>query len=279
MPTYRQLWPVLVAFGTLRSPCFEPSTQNHHHSLAYTGLEALERMKKWLKAACESFFLIGCLLAWAAVAMNYGDGVATGTYKFEQNGESSTLSLHANHTFTQVRRTRNIEQHSEGTWEHQGEGGFSFSKEFLVVTGDEPEPDGTTFSDMHKLLGLFPSLELRQYHVLWYGRTSAGAGDSPVGTYKGYEPNVIATLTLHEDHTFAQTLTHNDVTKQASGTWRQDANGTIWFSNQFIKTSGKSLSPDELASSVGPNGSNLQIEISLAPHIPKSVFRKGLGFL
>jgi hypothetical protein len=31
-----------------------------------------------------------------------------------------------------------------------------------MVTGDEPEPDGTTFCDMHKTMGLFVSLRLRQ---------------------------------------------------------------------------------------------------------------------
>jgi hypothetical protein len=157
-----------------------------------------------------------------------------------------------------------------------GEGGVSFSKEFLVVTGDEPEPDGTTFCDMHKLLGLFPSLRLRQYHVLWYGKTSAGG--SLFVTYKGDEPNVTATLTLNEDHSFAQTLVHNDVAKHANGTWNQDSNGTIWFSKQFLKTSGESLSANELASSINPQGSNLQIEISVAQRVAEPIFHKHLGF-
>lgn len=125
---------------------------------------------------------------------------------------------------------------------------------------------------MHRKFGLLASLRLRQYHVLWYGKTSAG--DSPVGTYKGDEPNVIATLTLKEDHSFAQTLTHNDVTKYANGSWSQDSNGTIWFSKQFLKTSGESLAEDEIASSMDPRGSNLQIEVSLSEHIAEPVFQK-----
>jgi len=60
-----------------------------------------------------------------------------------------------------------------------------------VVSGDEPEPDGTTFSDMHKTLGLFVSLRLRQYHVLWYGK--ADSDNSVLGTYTGDEPGVPAT--------------------------------------------------------------------------------------
>lgn len=208
--------------------------------------------------------------------MDYGDSVAAGTYIFKRSGENSVLVLNPNHTFLQTRRFGNVTQQAQGTWRRVGEGGIAFSKEFLVVTGDEPGPDGTTFCDIHKLLGVFPSLRLRQYHVLWYGKTSTGG--SLVGTYKGDEPNAIATLTLNEDHSFAQDIMHDDVIKHASGTWSQDSNGTVWFSKQFLKTSGESLTADESASSMNPHGSNLQIEISLSGRIPEPIFRKRLGF-
>jgi hypothetical protein len=234
-------------------------------------------MKKWLLAIGGIFVAVVCLGTWGVAAMDYGDGVAAGTYVFERNGESSTLVLRPNHTFQQTRRVGSSEQHSEGTWRHSGEGGVSFSKEFLVVTGDEPEPDGTTFSEIHKRLGLFTSLRLRQYHVLWYGK--AGTGDSVVGTYTGDEPDVITTLILDADHSFTQTIKHDAVTNSANGKWNQDADGTIRFSRQFLKTSGEPLSGDELASSIDPQGSSLQIEISLSEHIAEPVFYKRLGFL
>ena len=202
--------------------------------------------------------------------MDYGDSVAAGTYSFKGDGETSALTLNSDHTFRQTRKRAGDERQAEGTWRRVGQGGISFSKEFLVVAGDEPEPDGTTFCDMHKFLGLFPSLRLRQYHVLWYGKTSLGS--SPIGTYKGDEPNVFATLSLNEDHSFVQTLTRSDVTKHASGTWSQDPNGTVWFSKDFLKTSGESLSENELASSMDPQGSNLQIEISRLPNTFPSQF-------
>jgi hypothetical protein len=233
-------------------------------------------MSKWLKITGGILLTVVCLFAWGVIAMDYSDHVAAGTYTFERNGESSTLSLNPDHTFRQKRRLGSVEQQSEGTWRPVGMGGFSFSKEFLVVTGDEPEPDGTTFCDMHKLLGILPSLRLRQYYVLWYGKTSSGG--SPVGTYKGDEPNVVATLTLNEDHSFAQTLIHDNVPKHVSGTWNEDSKGTIWFSKEFMKTSGESLSGDELASSTDPQGSNLQIEISLSQHIAEPVFHRHLVF-
>ena len=172
--------------------------------------------------------------------MDYGDRVASGTYTFKGDGESSLLVLDSDHTFRQTRRLGNVQQQAKGTWRHVGEGGISLSKEFLVVSGDELEPDGTTACDIHKLLGLFPSLRLRQYHVLWYGKL--GAGSSPFGTYKGDEPNVTATLTLSADHSFAQDLTHDAVTEHSRGTWNQDSRGTIWLSKQFLKTTGEPLS-------------------------------------
>jgi hypothetical protein len=242
---------------------------------SYPDAKGSALMKRWLKTIGGVLLFLFCLLAWLVAAMDYGDSVATGTYTFKRNGESSVLTLNPDHTFHQTRRLGNDDRHAEGTWRREGEGYISFSKEFLVVTGDEPEPDGTTFCEMHKMLGLFTSLRMRQYHVLWYGKTSAG--NSPVGAYKGDEPNVTATLSLNEDHSFVQTLTYNDVTKQANGTWSQDTNGTVWFSRQFLKTSGESLSSNELASSIDPRGSNLQIEISVAEHLAEPVFRKRLG--
>jgi hypothetical protein len=188
-------------------------------------------MKKWLTAISITLVVLLCLFAWAVVAMDYGDRVAVGTYSFKRDGESSTLTLSPDHTFHQILRRGSDERHADGTWRRIGQGGFFFSKDFLVVTGDEPEPDGTTFCDMQKLLGLYPSLRLRQYHVLWYGKKSTGT--SLVGMYKGDEPNVVSTLTLSDDHSFVQTLTRDDVTKEASGTWSQDSNGTVRFSNNF----------------------------------------------
>ena len=73
-----------------------------------------------------------------------------------------------------------------------------------MVSGGEPTPDRTTYCDMHKTLGLFVSLRLRQNYVLWYGKT--GSGDSLPGTYKGDEPRVAATMVLNADHSFTQDI-------------------------------------------------------------------------
>ena len=217
---------------------------------------------------------IVCFFLWVVAAMDYGDSVAVGVYQFASGEQSSTLVLKPDHIFLQTRRHGSNEEHSEGTWRRIGQGGISFSKEFLVVSGDEPEPDGTTFSDIHKALGLFPSLRLRQYHVLWFGKT--GSNSTLIGTYTGDEPDVTATLTLNADHSFDQTVAHGTTANHATGTWRQDPSGTIRFSSSFLKTSGESLGPNELASSTDPRGNNLEIKISMSEHVVEPVFYKQL---
>jgi hypothetical protein len=234
-------------------------------------------MKKSVLVSGGLLLSFACFVLWGTAAMNYGDSVAVGKYSFNSGDDTSTLVLNPDHTFQQTVRLANIEQHSQGTWRRVGEGGISFSKEFLVVSGDEPEPDGTTFSDMHKTLGLlFVSLRLRQYHVLWYGK--ADSDNSVPGTYTGDEPGIAATLVLNADHSFDQTVTHDGVVNRAKGTWTQDSDGTIEFSKAFLKTSGKPLNADEVASSMDPRGSNLQIEISKAKHAIDPVFYKRLAF-
>jgi hypothetical protein len=233
-------------------------------------------MKKSILVIGGLLISIACFVIWGIAALDYGDNVATGTYRFERRGESSTLVLNPDRTFRQTRWLNGSEQHSEGTWRRVGKGGISFSKEFLVVSGDEPEPDGTTYSDLHKTLGLFVSLRLRQYHVLWYVKTDPA--NSILGTYTGDKPGVKATLALNADHSFGQTITRDGIVNHATGTWSQDSNGTIEFSKAFLKMSGAPLKAAETASSIDPKGSNLQVEISMSEHVTEPVFYKRLEF-
>lgn len=220
--------------------------------------------------------LVVCFSLWLVVAMDYEDHVAVGKYSYKGSGESSTLVLNPDHTFQQSLRSGSDEQHSEGTWRRSGEGGISFSKEFLVVAGDEPRPDETTFGDMEKILGLFVRIRLRQYNVLWYGKTSPDK--QLCGTYKGDEPGVSTILVLNMDQSFTQEIVRNGITRRATGKWSQDPSGTVRFSSAFLKTSGEPLRNDETASSIDPQGSNLQIEISMAKHVPVPTFYKRLSW-
>src|SRR5580698_5756366 len=77
-----------------------------------------------------------CFGLWFAVASDYSDGVASGTYHLAQNGETSALFLKPDHSFQQVLNHSGNIQHTEGTWRHVGAfDGIAFSKAFLVVAG------------------------------------------------------------------------------------------------------------------------------------------------
>ena len=229
-------------------------------------------MKKSVRMSIGFLLSFACFVIWGTAAMNYGDSVAVGKYRFIGNREISTLVLKPDHSFQQDLQIGDIKGHGEGTWRRIGEGGIAFSKGFLAVSGGEPGPDGTTYCDMHKTLGLFVSLRIRQYHVLWYGKS--GSDGSLLGTYVGDEPGVTATLVLNADRSFTQEIAQNGTTRDATGTWSQDSDGTVRFSRAFLKTSGESLRDDETASSIDPRGSNLQIEISMADHVSEPVFYK-----
>ena len=114
---------------------------------------------------------------------------------------------------------------------------------------------------MHKKLGLFVSLILADYHVLWYGRTGSSPDNTVSGTYAGDEEGVGAILNVKPDHTFEQVITHDGVSKHTKGIWSLSQTGDILFSKEFLKTSGESLRDDETASAWNPTGSNLQIQI------------------
>jgi hypothetical protein len=231
-------------------------------------------MKNLARVVGAFLLIFLCLVFWYTVASDYSDGVVSGTYRLTQNDETSTLVLKPDHSFQQELNHSGKTEHAEGNWHRVGQGGISFSKEFLRVSGQELGPDGTAFSDVHKTLGFLVSLSLRQYHVLWYGRVDPSSDNTLFGTYAGDEPGVPTTLVLKPDHTFEQTVSHFDLVKHAKGSWNFSQNGNIIFSNAFLKTSGEALQEDETASAWDPKGSNLQIEIAVASTSGVPTFRK-----
>jgi hypothetical protein len=198
---------------------------------------------------------------WLITAFDYSDSVLPGTYHLGLDGEESILALNSNHTFDQELKRGDQTEHSQGTWRTLGQGGVSFSKEFLPVPGEEVEPDGTTFADIKKPFGLLVTLQIRQYHILWYGRRTPSAGHSPVGIYDGDEPGVSATLTLRPDQSFEQEIAVSGPSTRSQGTWTIGKNGEVNFSRAFLKTSGDSLKENETAVAENPQDTNLQIEI------------------
>jgi hypothetical protein len=219
-----------------------------------------------------SFVILLCV--WGIAAFNYGDDVAVGTYHFSQAGVTCELVLKPDHTFVQELESAGSAASAQGTWHRVGEGGISFSNAFLAVPGLMVEPDGTTFADMYKVLGLFVTLRMRRYHVLWYGRPTPQSGTSPLGIYEGDEEGVKATLSLHPDHSFDQEIIRPGVSATARGTWTTAQNGGITFSQAFLKTSGKPLEEGESATADDPGGSNLQIVVANTSSSGEPIFRK-----
>jgi hypothetical protein len=219
-----------------------------------------------------------CFGLWYSVASDYSDGVVSGTYHLARNGETSTLILKPDHSFQQVLSRSGNVQHADGTWRHVSSfGGLAFSKEFLVVTGQELGANGLAYGDLNKLFGLFPgSIVLSTYDIEWYGKVASVAGDTVSGTYAGDEEGVPATLNLKPDHTFEQTVTHNGIARHAQGSWTLSPTGDIVFSKSFIKTTGESVGEDETASTVGATGASIQIEIAVNPKLGVPTFRKRL---
>ncbi len=202
------------------------------------------------------------LCCWWVVASDYGDAVAVGTYRFSQGGMLCELVLKPDHTFVQEMNSAASVARAVGTWRRVGQGGVSFSSTLLPIPGEEVEPDGTSFADMHKTLGFLVTLQMRRYHVLWYGRSNPQSAASPVGKYYGDAEGVTAKLTLDADHSFEQEVTRSGVSARAKGTWSTGTDGAVIFSPAFLKVSGKPLSEDESATADDPQGSNLQITIA-----------------
>src|SRR5437588_6795220 len=124
------------------------------------------------------FGVVVCFVLWYMVVADYSDRVVSGFYHLAENGETSTLVLKPDHSFQQDLNEHGNVAHARGTWRRVGESGIAFSKEFLIVSGQEPSADGTAYADIHKDFGLFVSLVLPQYHVLWYGRVDPSSANT-----------------------------------------------------------------------------------------------------
>ena len=218
--------------------------------------------------------LLTSLCSWWLVASDYGDAAVYGTYQFAQNGVECMVVMKPDHTFEQELMRGGTEIHALGQWRRVGEGGISFSKDFLPVPGAECEPDGSFFADIHKAFGFLVTLAMRRYHVLWYGKRDSQSGNVPLGTYQGDQSEARLILTLRADHSFVQEVDHGGFATRSQGTWSTEPKGQISFSRTFLKTSGEQLTQDESAIVEEPQDTNLQITVAnIAPSGPP-VFRK-----
>ena len=120
-------------------------------------------MRARLLVRVLSWFILAIALfsAWYVVAADYGYGMVSGTYRYRQGEETSTLILKKDGTFVQERIRKDKIEHAQGAWYRIGEGGIHFSKEFLPVDDVNSESDGTTYGEVQKsFLELIPSIVL-----------------------------------------------------------------------------------------------------------------------
>jgi len=107
-------------------------------------------MKRIIPVVCGGVGLVVLVWVWYCWAADYGYGAVSGTYRFDQVGEHSTLVLQENREFRQEIRRPGAVERSQGTWRRIGEGGIVFSKEFLKVAGQNSRPDGQVDGEVRK---------------------------------------------------------------------------------------------------------------------------------
>jgi hypothetical protein len=84
-----------------------------------------------------AFLAIVLFCFWYWEAENYSQSSMSGTYTFHSEKEKSILVLRADHTFQQeLERDGNVKRAS-GSWRITGLGHISFSREFLMMSGEE----------------------------------------------------------------------------------------------------------------------------------------------
>ena len=104
--------------------------------------------------------LMGLFFLWYDVAANFDYNSLSGTYTYENNVEAASLFLNPDQTFVErLNRSGHI-QEVKGHWRRYGEAHASFSSEFLLLQGQEPNASGEAHGEFDKTLGLFPKLIL-----------------------------------------------------------------------------------------------------------------------
>jgi hypothetical protein len=231
-------------------------------------------MMKAVKVTLIVVALAAIGLLWLIRAMDYGDDVLPGAYLLVQGNRVCRLVLKPDHTFHQEIQAASEVTKADGVWSHQGEGHVWFSKEFLVMPGEERGASGAAFAEIRKRFGIFVRLEMRQYYVSWYGKHPGVSDEGTPGEYVLSEDQGTATLLVKPDHTFEQTMLCNGIVKHAVGRWTETPPGEVDFSKDFLNSSCEPLKEGETASTGGSRGTFLQIEIANSSSLGSPVFSK-----
>jgi len=116
--------------------------------------------KKLTSAIAAVLLLTALFVCWYVIAANYYYGALAGTYVLNRDAERCTLDLRSDRTFTEKLICEGRFQEVQGTWHRYGESHVSFSREFLMMSGEEVNADGEAHGEFSKTLGLRPCLTL-----------------------------------------------------------------------------------------------------------------------
>jgi hypothetical protein len=113
---------------------------------------------------------------WYVEAGNFSDSNVPGTYVFQQNGERSTLILRADHSFQQQLEVEGRVSRASGSWRlfpSDSQSHIGFSKEFLKLSNQKINPDGTAYGGLENIFGLLsitlgPSPDGPTFRKKWF---------------------------------------------------------------------------------------------------------------
>jgi hypothetical protein len=98
-------------------------------------------MKRALYSIGGIIALFALFCVWFSIASNYDYDALRGTYTYKNANVSSTLVLHADRTFSQQLTDGGKTVSASGTWNRIGEGGVTFSADFLRLPGQQSSAD------------------------------------------------------------------------------------------------------------------------------------------
>jgi len=123
------------------------------------------------RAALGTLLFFAAFTGWWVVASNYDYSALAGTYDYRKDGVASTLYLKKDGTFQQKLVAGDNVDSARGTWHRIGEGGVTFSKEFMRLpdqlsyldkfgpdTSGNKEADAEFGGHFEQILTLFPVL-------------------------------------------------------------------------------------------------------------------------
>jgi len=117
-------------------------------------------MKTLAKVSFVLFGLFALFWVWYGIAADYDYQALSGTYTIARAGESCTLRLNADGSFSEELVRLNYAQSASGKWHRFGEAGVEFSPSFLMLSDQKPGFGGGIYGRFEKTLTLFPSLVL-----------------------------------------------------------------------------------------------------------------------